>query len=405
MTPAPLHQTLRTRTVAERGIDTSPAGIAAVKAWNTSSRDAHFRGRNVPPTLDPTYQEWAWILNMALDWEGPWIRVWPADAHWDSPGYWEGSPSTATALIGVPKPTDEQRAAAAVGPFNTKDPQPWLIPWGKDFRSSVSPAGVAADNGCLIDLDTDGARGWELLGLRKPNDSDRNAMSIRTRPAHPLGWLAILLGLAKPPRFQAGDMMADACHFRTPENAGRVEGRGGGKIPKRLGIVTAAELAAGVVEHAISVTAMNPNHGPIPAGKPPCEWVNRATRCEHATRNNGTVTPAGAASTLPGKVIRNGQAYALVMTDYQKEAWLDSRGYTGKLRRTAGIFADAYRFRGFECYETCTVDPQSECGLTAEQWAENGVPDAATCNALMDGIEDYATVVALNPDRAYLPAA
>lgn len=394
---APIARYLRTATVAERGIDTSPEGQAAVRAWNTASRDAHWRGQKVPPCLNPTYRAWAWVLNLATLavrarlWAAgtvpqgvtPTIRVWPAPAHWDAPGYWEGSPQS---------------------PFNVANPQPWEIPWYPGFSTGTAPPGMAADLGCLIDLDDDGERGWEILGLRKPEGGDVVVLNVRTRPAHWLGALAVLLGLTKP-NYRAGDMVADAVHYRTAGNAGRVEGRGGGKVPKRRGTVTDAELAAGVIEHAISVTAMNFNHGPIPAGQPPCEHVDPATRVEHGDRHNGTRTPAGAASTMPGRVIRNGQAYAYLLTDDAIERWLDYRRYTGQLRVTARIFAVALRDYGWECVETGGGDPQSECGLTAEQWAAHGVPDEATCVRLLDGLERFGEVVALRPSRANLPAA
>src|SRR5690606_23039016 len=148
---APLARHLRTATAAERGVDDSPAGRAAVVAWLTASRDRQHRGQGGPWVLGPTYDEWAWVINHAPP-GTPMMRVWPAPAHWDAPGYWEGSPS---------------------GRFNAKDRQPWLVPWGPGFSTGTAPRGMAADNGCLIDLDLDGARGWEILGLREPNPADR----------------------------------------------------------------------------------------------------------------------------------------------------------------------------------------------------------------------------------------
>ena len=375
---APLARTLRTLTVAERGIDTSDLGIQAVEAWCERSRARQWAGQKAAPVCSPTYRDWAWVLNVAASGMGV-RRVWPAPAHWDAPGYWEGAPRS---------------------PFNTADPQPWLIPWGPGFSTGTAPSGVDADNGCLIDVTPDGGEGWEILGMRRAVGGDVVALKTRTAPAHPLGWLALLLGLTKP-RVRDGDFVADAVHYRTLENAGRIEGRGAGKVPKRRGVVTYAELKAGVIEHAVSVTMMNFNHGP--GG--PCLWVEPASRCEHPDRAPNLST-AAVTGYRPGWTVRNGQAYAFRWDRGGRQAWLDMRGYTGQLRRTADVFAVAISTDGYgiEGVETCSSDPQSEATLTPQQWAELGVPDARTCNTLLDGIEAYGRWVALMPAPVFKAA-
>lgn len=392
--PAPLARTLRSLTVAERGIDTSADGIAAVEAWYQHSRARHWAGVQAPPVCSPTYRDWSWVLNLATP-GMPVRRVWPAPAHWDAPGYWEGAP---------------------LSPFNVADPQPWQVPWGAGFSTGTAPAGVDADNGCLIDVTADGGEGWEILGLRKANAADVIGLSVRTRPAappappQPTGWawlVALLTGkLPKQPeqppaRYQPGDYVAEAVHYRTPANSGRIEGRGAGRVPKRRGVITAAELDAGVIEHAISVTMMNFNHGP--GGL--CGWVEPASRCEHSDRapNGSTAAVVGL---KPGWTVRNGQGYAFEWADGARgrEAWASMRGHTGRLRRTALILALAISTEGYgiEGVETCSSDPQAEASLTPQQWAAHGVSDARTCTTLLDGIEAYGRWVALLPAPVFV---
>lgn len=378
---APLARILRTPTVAERGIDTTDAGVQAVHAWVHHSRARQWQGADVAPVCSPTFTDWSWPLNMAT--KGmPVRRVWPAPAHWDAPGYFEGAPA---------------------GPFVAADPQPWLVPWGPGFAQGTASPGVDADVGCLIDMTEDGSEGWEILGMRPANPADALGLYARTAPPARTGWLGFLdfiSGRAPKARFRSGDFVAEAVHYRTPRNAGRIEGRGAGRIPKRRGVVTFAELQAGVIEHAVSVTMMNFNHGP--GGQ--CRSVAPASRVEHPDRAPNTFT-AAVIGYKPGWTVANGQGYAFEWRTGGRVDWLDSRGFPlgSALRRTANTFAVAISTDGYgiEGVETCGYDPQAEATLTPSQWAACGVPDERTCTTLLDGIDGYGRWVALNPAAVF----
>lgn len=393
-TPVTLARPLQTKTVAERGVDTSAEGLQAVDAWMRWSRSVQWSGSKVDPTVSPTYLEWSWRLNFTADAGGKTRRVWRSPDHWDSPAYWEAAPL---------QYDDKGR------------PKPYLVPWGPKFATGLAPAGMDADVGYLCDDDPTGATGHEMLGIRIPTPLEVAALNAaRTKPVPKPGVLGFLAALFATPAFLEGDYVCDGYGRRTLGTANVTQGRGGGDIAKRRGMVTKAELDAGIIGHALCVTAMNLEHGapstmvngklvpPVyPGGAP--TFRAPSTRVEHPDRwPNDSPTPAGRA---PGKMVPHGQAYALVWTDEQIEAWLDSRGYLGALRRTARIFAVALRDYGWELVETCKANPQAEATLDAAEWKTHGVNDGVTCSRLMDGCWAFAKVVALNPADCFVMAA
>jgi hypothetical protein len=182
-------------------------------------------------------------------------------------------------------------------------------------------------------------------------------------------------------------------------------GRGGGKVPKRRGIISHQELVDGKIEHCISVTGMNFEHGPKPATRWPVgppRFQPPSTRTEHEDKAPNPST-AGIFGQRPGDVVPHGQGYAFRWRLGGLEAWLDSRGYTGPLRRTARTIGVALESHGWEGVETCAYSPQAECGLTPSQWAEHGVTSAQVAGTLMDGMWDFGEVVALRPAAVFGP--
>lgn len=309
---------------------------SSAKLWCTKGRYDQWINPSTPSRLALTYSDWSWPVYMSAP-NTPTKRVWRSPSHWSQPGYYPtaGSPTEA---------------------------RPTVIPWDIGWK-----AATAEDGGVLIDF-YDGSGGVEALNIRVASDFDRflidwaqftSGRSIRTTP---------------------GDMIADGLSVRTLTNVGSYNGRGSGRTPKRMGIVTAAEVASGAIGHALAVTGFT-------QWGPSGYYVSPATRVEHSTKpakypnqmTNTDVPFAGSRLVLP-------------MTDSAITNWCTKVGHTGIKAETAKTFVRAMRDFGFiHGAETGYGDPQIETtGIRnpseATKWKALGIDSGYTALTLLDGL-------------------
>lgn len=171
-----------------------------------------------------------------------------------------------------------------------------------------------------------------------------------------------------------------------------IDGRGMG-LNKEALIPRADEVKAGAILHALPLTITNTMFGG-PACSPikgpnvkgfgvECGgYVAPATKLERTNPDIGCakqeVSVAERSKTIP-----EGMRFAVNITDAGIEQWLDSRGYSGRLRETARIFAVALRDYGFIVAETGCYGMHFEtnsaiAGKAAPVWASLGVPADGT---------------------------
>lgn len=126
-------------------------------------------------------------------------------------------------------------------------------------------------------------------------------------------------------------------------------------------LATPEEVAAGEIRHALSMGAANTMFGPECTAEE-LETDAAGTTCGFAVAPAGglewhTACSACAPSPLSDLELRKrgipeGARFALDISDAEIESWLDSRGYTGRLRETARIFAVAVRDYGWFITDT-----------------------------------------------------
>lgn len=317
---------LFTTPVAElgRAADQQPAD-----AWRRWGRGAQWSQPTASPRIGLAMAAWSWPTYRA-DQSSTRVRVWRAPATWDEPARW-----------------------------TTVSTWPALLPWAPGWQ----PAWQGEDRGCLIDDDHTAVEGWEALNLRPAGFFDLVQLAFRT------GFQA-----------RAGDWIADALARRTRANAGRYVGRGMGDVPKRVGIVTATEVASGDIGHAVAVTG-------ITQWGPGATFVAPATRVEHPT-----TAPKGYPPALgPGdrRAVPHGVRLALDLDDAGIAAWVRRRAFTGAKAHTAATFVRALRDWGAIVSETGVGDPVIETtglnGPDAVRWRELGVTEADGVT-LLDGL-------------------
>lgn len=165
-----------------------------------------------------------------------------------------------------------------------------------------------------------------------------------------------------------------------------IDGRGMGQ-PKLALLTRADEVASGEIRHALAMTITNtmfgapactPTQGPyVPGFGVSCGgYVAPATKLERQNPNVGCA-PQIVNDVERAKTIPEGMRFALDVTDADIESWLDSRGYEGKIRNTARVFAVALRDYGWIVAETgcwgMHIETDSVIGASGETWARLGI--------------------------------
>ena len=174
-------------------------------------------------------------------------------------------------------------------------------------------------------------------------------------------------------------------------------------------MVTAEEVAAGKIDHAIGMDVYNTMFGD-PCAANIAERPSAAVSCAHylspATRVEWTTGPAPGcrvpqANTAQrrAKTLPEGMRFVLDITDAEIDSWLDQAGHHGAIRSTARIFAVALRDYGFIISDTsCYGATVPTDGITnpkaAELWRSMGVTGDSE-SSILDGLlsEDRLTVL------------
>jgi hypothetical protein len=163
-----------------------------------------------------------------------------------------------------------------------------------------------------------------------------------------------------PPPIGAGydptSMLCAASAFQVTDPEGRVvDTRNyGGNFPYATGggwplaslVVTPEQVASGRIGHALHFYAANTMNGPECA---PGERSQIGTTC------GGAVAPAGDFERIDGRSgpaelarqVPEGTRFSIDVSESELQAWLDRRGYEGKLRQTVTTIVQALRDYGW----------------------------------------------------------
>jgi hypothetical protein len=142
--------------------------------------------------------------------------------------------------------------------------------------------------------------------------------------------------------FQVRDPAGQPVDTRTWR--GNYPGASGGGWPIGRLVVTPEQVASGAVDHALHFYSANTMDGPECA---PAERHLIGESC------GGAVAPAGQLEKVQPDAqpieqqVPEGTRFSVDVTDAQIEAWLVSRGYTGRLKETARTVAVALRDYGW----------------------------------------------------------
>ena len=269
--------------------------------------------------LPLTYSDWSWPIYDASEATTK-LTIRRSMATWDSPAVWQAPPIKP----GAPA---------------------YKIPWNPSWRQAT-----AEDGGILI---RDGENWWGLLNLRPIRWDEAQAMNLRCWWEAPWGDKLAGRTLA----VNAGDMQADGLGLGTPANATKIEGRGAGRIPKHVGILTADMLRDGV-DQALSYVAVNVQFGKGGTYRAP------ATRVEHATRElrRGSQRNPISATIPEGdhpRMLPHGTRLVLRRPAAAIDAWVDAK--PAAQRQAARNLADGLTRYGMFLGETGDGDTQLEC--------------------------------------------
>ena len=251
------------------------------------------------------------------------------------------------------------------------------IPW--------NPAWKPADgtDGFLLIVDPATGQEWDLWALSTPSFSPeylRQDECIYQQESIVGGYdpsvdlCAAAVMVVRSPDGQVADIRT----YR-----GNYPPAGGGGLHNTVGLTTPEEVAAGVIPHALKFAVSSRLSMTGPACPPD---VTSPDDPRVGTTCGISVAPAGkfeSARILSSpeelaRMVPDGTRLVLDLTDAEIEAWLDGRGFTGELRRTARTFAVALRDYGL--IQTSTTSGPATVQVsggrnaeTAEAWRRLGI--------------------------------
>ncbi|MEZ5322452.1 MAG: hypothetical protein R2698_10335 [Microthrixaceae bacterium] len=277
------------------------------------------------------------------------------------------------------------------------------IPWNPDWQ----PAAGSDMEMVIIDRAT--GRQWGLWGVQKVNWS--TCLTLGNLFAGYRGGTDLCAGQVSLGTNPDGSI-ADLVHSSGYSGAGQ---RGMGNLLATALLPTLDEIEKGSIEHVVNMETYGTMFGPActpaqvntaaagvdcgyaeaPATR--LEWYSGpAASCGASAQAN---TPEARAKTVP-----EGMRFRLNLTDAQVESWLDRRGFTGAKRRTARIFATAFRKYGWVISDTtCWDSAMAVEGIAnpsaRRRWADLGIASPTSDGAtLLDGLITSADQVeTLNP--------
>lgn len=264
-------------------------------------------------------------------------------------------------------------------------PDGTALPWSPDWRP-------AEDNDrIMILVDPTTGREIDLWMVQQPGANQTECLFRLPDPK--VGGLAFTPGVdlcvgqadvVNGPDGQPADYRSSVSTFPV----------GGAWMQSLIGLVTADEVKAGRISHALNMIISPTMFGPQcgggasdPGFGTSCgSWVSPASRLEwkNAAQPCGVNTVTDRSETVP-----EGARFFITLDDARIARWLDSRGYTGALRNTARIFAVALRDFGAiventSCYEAGVFTDGIATPDGRARWAGLGITGANT--GLLDGL-------------------
>ena len=250
------------------------------------------------------------------------------------------------------------------------------VPWNPAWRAMEGADGV------MIVLDRVTGQEWNFWGLVQ---KDRITGLMNDSQC----WLQ--------PGYSATTHLcaASANLIRAPGGAVADYRTYGGNFPSRgvriqfyATLATPDEVASGAIRHALTMGVANPLFGPVCTPEQLTK-PDAATTCGYALAPAGGIEWAGPCAAcrpsklseaeLRGRSIPEGTRFALRLTDAELTAWLDARGYTGRKRETARVFATAARDYGWFVTDTAGTASFAVSGsanpATAAAWRSLGIDD------------------------------
>jgi hypothetical protein len=219
------------------------------------------------------------------------------------------------------------------------------IPWNPTWRPSDG------NDGFMVIIDPSTGHEWDIWALSTPDfhpeylkqteclDEDDNVDAGYDLTGDLCA--AAVVRIARP-----DGQLADVRTYR-----GNYPWAGGGGLQNSAGLATPEEVASGAIRHALKfmVSGTLAMTGPAcPADVTTPDDPRVGTTCGISVAPAGIFerlythsTPAQLSNMVPA-----GTRLVVDRTDAQIDAWLDARGYTGRLRETARIFAVARRDYG-----------------------------------------------------------
>jgi len=309
-------------------------------------------GRNADPTIDDPNRD-RHPVDFGLD---------PATDY--APPVYDAADATTTRLVSK---RDGWAGTINLAPNET-------VPWNPEWRA------MEGGDRVLIILDRVTGKEWNFWGLAQ---ADLGSGTFNDSQC----WLApgynaathLCAGSANLIRTPTGDV-AD---YRT--YSGNFPARGV-RIQFYMGVAEPDEVEAGEIRHALMMGAANTMFGP-PCTPAELETAAAGTTCGFALAPAGGLEWTGNCNACPpsslpevelrSRTIPEGMRLALTLTDADIDAWLDTRGYTGRKRETARIFAVALRDYGWFITDTAGVGAFAVSGsanpVTKDKWRALGI--------------------------------
>lgn len=273
------------------------------------------------------------------------------------------------------------------------------IPWNPAWRASTG------SDALMVILDPETGRHWSLWGVAQ------SYYGMPVNDSQCWHWTAAFWLPGGGFRPGTDLCVGGADQMMKADRTGRSDYRTyGGNNPATRGVgidlyamlTMPEEVAAGQIRHALMMPVYNTMTG-TPCTPLQMETAAFGSNCSYA------VAPAGnferQSSMIHGcgeavaqsmdhvaynrTTIPEGTRYALDMSEAEIEAWLDSRGYTGKIRSTAQTFARALVNYGWFITDTScfAADFQVAGGVnpeTAAAWRDLGIVGSG--RDLLDGL-------------------
>ena len=236
-----------------------------------------------------------------------------------------------------------------------RPPELWNGHWDIGVGDTVpwNPTWLPSDgnDGFIVIVDPATGREWDIWALSTPafnpefldqDDCLDDDASVDAGYDPGVHLCAAAVSIIRRPDGSVADTRTYRGNYPPPSGAG---------LQNTAGLATPAEVQSGAIRHALKlmvspVLSMTGPACPPDVTSPDDPRVG--TTCGLAiapASKHERVYEVGSATAL-ARMVPHGTRTVLDMTDAQIEAWLTSRGYTGRLRETARIFAVALRDYG-----------------------------------------------------------